>query len=101
MSVLASGILALLGSGKPKEQLINEIVLLVQETTGMESVGLRLVDGPDFPYYFTRGFDQDFVEKEMYLCGRDQRGEIIRDSKGNPVLLTRQFNMNNSLHKQF
>lgn len=86
MSELSSRILALLGSRKPSEQMITSIVLLVQQSTGIESIGLRLADGPDFPYYFTRGFDQDFVEKEMHLCARDQLGELIRDSDGNPVI---------------
>jgi GAF domain-containing protein len=86
MNLLASRIMALLSSGKPSERMITDIVLMVQEATGMESVGLRLIEEPDFPYYFTRGFDQDFVEKEMHLCARDQLGELIRDSDGNPVL---------------
>lgn len=86
MNLLSSRILALIGSGKPSEQLITAVVLLLQEATGMECVGLRLADGVDFPYYFTRGFDQDFVEQENYLCARDQLGELIRDSDGNPVL---------------
>ena len=86
MNLLASRILALLSSGKPSERMITDIVLIVQEATGIESVGLRLAQEPDFPYYFTRGFAQDFVEKEMHLCSRDQLGELIRDSDGNPVL---------------
>ncbi len=86
LNVLASRILALLSSGKPTERMITDVVLLVQEATGMESVGLRLAQEPDFPYYYTSGFDQDFVEKEMHLCAVDQLGEIIRDSDGNPVL---------------
>jgi len=86
MSGISARILALLGSGKPIVQLINDIVLLVQKETEMECVGLRLADGPDFPYYFTRGFGEEFVKKEMYLCARDLFGEYIRDSVGNPVL---------------
>ncbi|MCP4545708.1 MAG: GAF domain-containing protein [bacterium] len=86
MSDLSTQILATLGSGKSSEQMIPEIVLLVQKFTSIESVGLRLADGFDYPYYFTRGFDQDFVNMEMHLCEKDHRGELIRDSEGNPVL---------------
>jgi hypothetical protein len=55
----------------------------VRATTGVEAVGVGLVDGIDFPYYLARGFSQDFVEKETSLCARDEMGELIRDSCGN------------------
>ncbi len=86
MSWLSSRLMALLGSGKHSEQQITDIALLVQQATQIESIGLRLNDGLDFPYYFTQGFDADFVEMEMNLCVKDQLGELIRDSDGNPVL---------------
>jgi GAF domain-containing protein len=86
LSHLAADILALSASDKPREEAIGEIVLMVQAATGLEAAGVRLVDGLDFPYYFTRGFDQDFVEAESSLCARDQAGEMIRDSDGNPYL---------------
>lgn len=86
MSTLSMRILALLGSGKRSDDLIAEIVLLVHKATGIESIGLRLADGLDFPYYFTKGFDQQFIEKEMNLCAHDQIGELIRDTAGNPVI---------------
>jgi hypothetical protein len=86
VSTLSATILSLLSSSKPRDELICDVVLAVQRATGFESVGLRLQDGLDFPYYFTRGFDQDFVEKEMLLCQRDSAGEILRDSNGDPYL---------------
>lgn len=61
-------------------------MLQVQDGTSFEAAGLRLVDGFDYPYYFTKGFDPDFVKKEMYLCALGQEGEMIRDSEGNPYL---------------
>ncbi len=86
MGYLASEILTLLRSGKSTEQLVKDIILLIQKTIDIESVGIRLSDGQDFPYYFTQGFEQEFVNKEMHLCSTDQLGELIRDSEGNPVL---------------
>jgi hypothetical protein len=83
---LAQSILALSSSDKPQEELIIEIVMLVKKASEMEAVGVRLADGLDYPYYFTNGFDADFVRKEMHLCARDDIGEIIRDSEGNPML---------------
>jgi len=86
MGDLSTRILAHLGTGVSREQMITDIILTIQKSTEMESVGLRLANGPDFPYYFTQGFDHDFVEKEMHLCARDQLGELIRDSDGNPII---------------
>jgi GAF domain-containing protein len=83
---LAGHILSLLGSPKSHDTLIANIVALIQKKTGFESIGLRLQEGLDFPYYFTGGFAPDFVEKEMHLCACDQAGEIIQDSEGNPYL---------------
>jgi GAF domain-containing protein len=79
-------LLSLLGSGKKSDALMTEIVLLIEQSTNIESIGLRLADGIDYPYYFTKGFDQNFVEKETHLCARDEFDEIIRDSDGSPVL---------------
>lgn len=82
----AEKILSLLNSKKPKDFLFADIVTLVQKETQIESIGLRLQDGFDYPYYVTRGFSQDFVEKENFLCARDKRGEIVRDPQGLPAL---------------
>ncbi len=65
---------------------IEDIVNEIKEFTGFEAVGLRLHEGEDFPYYVTQGFPAQFVEAENYLCNRDSKGEIIRDSDGNPYV---------------
>jgi len=64
------------------ENILNEI----KEFTGLEAVAIRLREGEDFPYYATKGFPAQFVEAEKYLCTRDHKGEIIRDSEGNPYV---------------
>ncbi len=82
----AAKILSLYSAPKPREALMADILLLVQQEMDMECVGLRLNDGLDYPYYFTRGFSNRFVEKEMYLCTRRRNGEPVRDAQGLPVL---------------
>ena len=82
----AERILTLLNSNKPKDFLFADIVTLVQKETQIESIGLRLIDGFDFPYYVTRGFSQDFVEKENFLCARDKNGRVIKGPHGLPKL---------------
>jgi PAS domain S-box-containing protein/putative nucleotidyltransferase with HDIG domain len=73
---------------RPNEiiNLIRDILLLLKEHTGIEAIGIRLREGGDFPYYVTNGFPPHFLEAENSLCTRDNAGEIIRDSHGNPCL---------------
>jgi PAS domain S-box-containing protein len=73
---------------RPNEiiNLIRDILLLLKEYTGVEAIGIRLREGDDFPYFETNGFPPHFLEAENHLCARDNTGEIIRDSQGNPYL---------------
>ncbi len=73
---------------RPNEivNLIRDILLLLKEHTSIEAIGIRLREGDDFPYYVTNGFPPHFLEAENHLCARDNVGEIIRDSQGNPYL---------------
>ena len=82
----AERILALLNSKKPKDFIFADVVTLVQKKTGIESIGMRLQEGFDYPYYVTRGFSPDFVAKENFLCTRDKGGKVIKDSAGLPQL---------------
>ncbi|MDP2862082.1 MAG: PAS domain S-box protein [Desulfobacterales bacterium] len=84
--VLTSRILETLNRSNDIQKLIDDILHLLKESTGIEAVGIRLREGEDYPYYVTNGFSDHFVEAENYLCALDDAGEIIRDSKGNPYL---------------
>ena len=65
---------------------IEDILNHIKEFTRFEAVAIRLREGEDFPYYVTQGFPAHFVEAERYLCSRDSKGEITRDSEGNPYV---------------
>ncbi|MGD0947540.1 MAG: PAS domain S-box protein [Candidatus Binatia bacterium] len=78
--------LRLLNRPNDPNVLVEELVRLIKRSTGFEAVGLRLREGDDFPYFVATGFPEDFVRAERYLCARDQAGELVRDSTGNPVL---------------
>jgi PAS domain S-box-containing protein len=69
-----------------KVDLIAKILSMIKMHTGLEAIGIRLREKDDFPYYLAKGFSKNFVEAENYLCARDQHGELIRDSDGNPYL---------------
>lgn len=67
-------------------ELIQAITRFLQDWSGCEAVGVRLRDGDDFPYFETRGFPSEFVKAENHLCAWDERGELLRDNQGNPVI---------------
>jgi len=90
---LTSRILETLNRPNEIINLIRDILLLLKEHTGIEATGIRLREGDDFPYYVTNGFSDHFMEAENYLCARDNTGEIIRDSQGNPRLAGRCGNV--------
>ncbi len=80
-------LLRLLNAPNDSRDLIQTITGLLQGWSGCEAVGIRLNDGDDYPYYYeTRGFPAEFVQAENYLCARDAKGELVRDSHGNPLL---------------
>ncbi|MFT5727104.1 MAG: PAS domain S-box-containing protein [Desulforhopalus sp.] len=68
------------------EELIQAATAFIQKQSGCEAVGIRLKKENDYPYYETRGFPEEFVLAENWLCARDEAGRPICDSTGNPVL---------------
>ena len=68
------------------QELIRDVTILLRNWSGCEAVGIRLRDEEDFPYFETRGFPEEHVRLENRLCAVDEKGEMIRDSAGNPVL---------------
>ena len=66
--------------------LIQAAATFFQQQSGCDSVGIRLKDGDDYPYFEARGFPTEFVLVENSLCSRDSAGAIIRDTAGNPLI---------------
>ncbi|MDQ7825131.1 MAG: response regulator [Candidatus Eremiobacteraeota bacterium] len=83
---LAREVLELLNRTEGASEIIRSILLLFNKSMDFEAIGIRLREGDDFPYFETKGFPEDFIEAERYLCGRDEAGEIMRDAQGDPVL---------------
>jgi len=79
-------ILDTINKSKAWKDCIEEILGEIKQFTGFEAVAIRLLENEDFPYYVTKGFPAHFVEAERYLCTRDSKGEITRDSEGNPYV---------------
>ena len=79
-------ILNLINTAGSIEDLAKVVTETLRNWMNMEAVGLRLRDGSDFPYYVTKGFPEEFVQAERFLCTRDLNGQIVKDDVGHPVL---------------
>jgi len=79
-------VLEILNAKTDFRELMRSLLNFIQEIFGCESVGVRLREGNDFPYYETRGFSDDFIETETHLCVEDIHGQLEQDDIGNPVL---------------
>ncbi len=65
---------------------IEEVLSEIKESTRFDAVAVRFTEDEDYPYYVTMGFPTHFVEAERYLCTRNAKGEIERDSNGAPYV---------------
>ncbi len=79
-------LLRLLAQPNGMQSLMRDVTSLLRSWSGCEAVGIRLLEGEDYPYYLTSGFPAEFVRAESRLCALDSHGEPIRDAQGNPVL---------------
>ena len=66
--------------------MLAKILEEVRNLSGCQSVGIRLNNNGDYPYYVHEGFPKFFITKENSLCGIDAEGKRILDKKGNPLL---------------
>ncbi len=68
------------------KQILAEILEEIYSLSGCQSVGIRLHNNGDYPYYVHEGFPRFFILQENSLCARDEEGKPIRDEKGNFLL---------------
>ena len=68
------------------KQVLVEILGNIHNLSDCQSVGIRLHNNGDYPYYVHEGFPDFFILKENSLCARDDEGNHILDEDGNPLL---------------
>lgn len=83
---LAINILNTLNRSNDLVNIISDILKIFKGYTDIEAIAVRLKEGDDFPYYVQDGLSNAFMESEGNICARDDRGDIVRDAKGNPCL---------------
>ncbi|MGZ7160805.1 MAG: PAS domain S-box protein, partial [Methanobacterium sp.] len=68
------------------EDLVKYALKFFKQQSGCHAVGIRLKEGNDYPYIEAIGFPEEFIEAENWLCAYDKNGNLIIDSKGNPIV---------------
>jgi PAS domain S-box-containing protein len=79
-------LIALLSAPGDVRARLETLTAALQGWSGCEAVGIRLRSGDDYPYYETRGFPPEFVQKENQLCAVGPDGKLLCDAAGHPIL---------------
>jgi PAS domain S-box-containing protein len=83
---LLANLLTLLNKPNDTRRTLREIVTLIKHQTRLEAVGIRLKEGEDFPFFYTKGHSEEFIETEKHLCINDEEGQPLRDGSGTLTL---------------
>jgi PAS domain S-box-containing protein len=84
---LMAEVLEILNAPSVTTDAIDQVLVAIQRSMDLDAVGIRLKQGDDFPYFFQKGFSNEFLAKENTLipngdslgfCG-DQEGDISRE----------------------
>ncbi|MEI6766577.1 MAG: PAS domain S-box protein [Bacteroidota bacterium] len=79
---LVASILNLLNQPEEQQKIIETILELIQESTGIEAVGIRLKEGEDYPFHAFSGYPQGYKENFATLITHNKDNEIVRDERG-------------------
>jgi len=68
------------------KKVLAEILGEICTLSNCQSVGIRLENNGDYPYYVYEGFPDFFILKENSICAKDDDGNYILDENGSPFL---------------
>ena len=68
------------------KQALAEILGNIHTLSNCQSVGIRLHNNGDYPYYVHKGFPDFFIQKENSLCTKDNEGNPILDKESDHLL---------------
>ncbi|MDP2996131.1 MAG: PAS domain S-box protein [Bryobacterales bacterium] len=80
---LSAEILGALNEPLGLPDVVSQILAAIKRETGLDTVGIRLRSGDDFPYFVQSGFSDGFLRTENTLIARDRDGGLCRDENGN------------------
>lgn len=82
LRTLSAEVLQILNSPQALPDATKRILEAIKRDTGIEAVGIRLRQGPDFPYAVSAGFSGSFLEAENHLAVRAPDGKFCVDETG-------------------
>lgn len=68
------------------KKVLAEILGEICALSNCQSVGIRLENNGDYPYYVYEGFPDFFILKENSICAKGDEGNYILDENGSPFL---------------
>ncbi|MFI4912765.1 MAG: PAS domain S-box protein [Sedimentisphaeraceae bacterium JB056] len=71
-----------LNSDKTLKVLLEDVVRIIKEKSGVDAVALRFKDEDDYPYISHCGFDDNFIKAENSLLSKDKGGTVKFDQSG-------------------
>ncbi|MCG8568736.1 MAG: PAS domain-containing protein, partial [Spirochaetes bacterium] len=80
---LATDILEFLNQATDIDSIVNYIMEKIKNNFHFHSIGVRLKEGDDYPYFSTIGFPEEFIKKEYHLCPDQQMNSKFQDK---PIL---------------
>ncbi|MBN2484366.1 MAG: PAS domain S-box protein [Bacteroidales bacterium] len=80
-------VLRILNRSHNLDSMVNDILAEIKQFTAFDSVGIRLKNGDDYPYYSHLGFSADFVSNGNFICSFcEKEGHIKHNIDGSPLL---------------
>jgi transcriptional regulator with GAF, ATPase, and Fis domain len=65
---------------------LKDVLQAIRESSGFQSVAIRLQENSDYPYFQHIGFPEIFVRKEYTLNVKDKQGNFVLDADGAPLV---------------
>jgi PAS domain S-box-containing protein len=75
-------ILAILAVSAPLRETVDGIVTVLKRATCLDAVGLRLLEGDDYPFTAAVGYSDDFLQAENSMAVRYPDGGLCRNEDG-------------------
>lgn len=84
--LLAIDVLQSLNRAKSRIEAIAQILEHLKIHLKVSATAIRLQDRGDYPYFLFDGFTDAHIEVENSLCNMDQKGAVVLDKDGDPIL---------------
>jgi PAS domain S-box-containing protein len=83
---LSVEILGILNDDFAFSDAIHRVVTAIKRSTGVDAVGIRMLNDQDYPYLSQEGFADSFVRAESRLVALSRTGQACIDNSGKPCL---------------